>query len=122
MMSKKARSELRNPFYKEVRGVLLAARNRVYRAANFAMVQAYWNVGRLVVEEEQRGKARAGYAEFLIPRLAQRLTQDLGRGFTETNLKYFRMFYLAFPGTTFPEIRHTLCDELTWSHYRALTA
>jgi hypothetical protein len=92
---------------------------RAYRAANIAMVEAYWSVGQLIVEEEQRGNARAEYAAFLIPTLSKRLTQEFGRGFTKTNLKYFRQFYLAFSGRD-GEIGHTLCDLLSWSHYRLL--
>lgn len=112
---------LREGFYKEVIAVLGCARARAYHATNFAMVEAYWEIGRLIVVEEQRGESRAEYAAFLLPRLAARLTREYGRGYTETNLKYLRLFYLAFPAACMKEIRHTLCDELTWSHYRALT-
>jgi predicted nuclease of restriction endonuclease-like (RecB) superfamily len=112
-----AESELRAEFYREVSGVLRDARARTYRAINTAMLHAYWSVGRLIVEEEQRGSSRADYAAFVIPRLAIRLTHEFGRGFTATNLKYFRQFYLAFKRG---KIGHTLCDQLTWSHYRVL--
>lgn len=60
------------------------------------MVQAYWEIGRVIVEEEQKGKKRAGYGEALLAELSRRLTKDFGKGFTETNLKYMRQFYLAF--------------------------
>jgi predicted nuclease of restriction endonuclease-like (RecB) superfamily len=113
-------TELRAGFYREVSDVLRKARARAYRAINSTMVEAYWNVGRLIVEEEQRGSVRAEYAAFLIPKLAMRLTREFGRGFRETNLKYFRQFYLAFSRQEGAEIRHTLCDELSWSHYRLL--
>lgn len=113
-------TELRAEFYREVSDVLRKARARAYRAVNFTMVEAYWSVGRLIVEEEQRGSSRAEYAAFLIPKLALRLTREFGRGFRETNLKYFRQFYLAFSRQEGAEIRHTLCDVLSWSHYRLL--
>jgi predicted nuclease of restriction endonuclease-like (RecB) superfamily len=119
-MVKHPTSNLRARFYKEVAAVLRSARARAFRAVNFAMVEAYWNVGRLIVEEEQRGKSRAEYAAFVIPNLALRLTSELGRGFGEANLKNFRQFYLAFPHVERGEIGYTLCSELTWSHYRVL--
>lgn len=94
--------------------MLEQARDRAYHAVNSTMVQAYWEVGRRIVDE-QGGESRAAYGKALISELSRRLTEDYGRGFTATNLKYMRQFYLAFPKG------HTLCDELTWSHYRALS-
>ncbi len=107
-------------FYQAVRDVLNAARSNAYRAVNFAMVEAYWKVGRMIVEEEQQGKERAEYGALLIRNLSEILTAEFGKGFTETNLRYFRQFYLIFPAAEREGIRHTLCDELTWSHYRLL--
>jgi predicted nuclease of restriction endonuclease-like (RecB) superfamily len=117
------------PLYREIRAVLESARAGAYRAVNAAMVQAYWNVGRLIVEHEQGGRKRAAYGEAVLDDLSQRLTADFGKGFTTTNLKYMRSFYQAFP------IRHALRDEsaaatkslpsmlrpeLSWTHYRLL--
>ena len=81
--------------YREIRSVLEQARASAYRAVNFAMVQAYWQVGRLIVEHEQKGKSRAAYGEAVFASLAERLTRDLGRGFDERNLWYMRSFFLA---------------------------
>ena len=100
--------------YTRIRDVLDSSRARAYQAVNTSMVQAYWNIGRLIVEEEQKGKARAGYGEELIKGLSVKLQKEYGKGFTATNLKYFRQFYLSFP------IGHTLSDQLTWTHYRRL--
>lgn len=107
--------------YREVRAVLEQARASAYRAVNFAMVAAYWQVGRLIVEHEQGGRRRAGYGEALLESLSNKLTSEFGRGFTATNLRYMRQFYLAFP------IHHALRDksptlrkELSWTHYRLL--
>jgi len=107
-------------FYQSVADILRTARANVYRAVNFAMVEAYWEVGCKIVEEEQRGKERAAYGAALLRNLSIRLTAEFKKGFTETNLKYFRQFYLAFPAQSVSGIRHTLCDRLTWSHYRLL--
>jgi len=85
------------------------------------MVQAYWQVGRLIVESEQGGQKRAAYGETVLDELSRRLTAEFGRGFTATNLRYMRQFYQAFP------IHHALRDELpglrpelSWTHYRLL--
>lgn len=94
--------------------VLIAARSHAYRAVNFAMVKAYWNVGRLIIEAEQRGKTRAEYGKHLIKELSIKLTKDYGKGFNERNLWYIRNFYLIFPKV------NALRAELTWTHYRLL--
>ena len=114
------RDALRDEFYQSVAEVLRNARRTVYRTINFTIVEAYWNVGRMIVEEEQQGKERAQYGASLIKNLSVRLSAEFGKGYTETNLKYFRQFYLTFPAVTATEIRHALRGELRWTHYRAL--
>jgi predicted nuclease of restriction endonuclease-like (RecB) superfamily len=116
----RAAINLRPKFYKTVSAVVRRARTQVCRAVNTAMVETYWNVGRLIYEEEQQGSARAQYAAYLITNLAVRLTKEFGRGYGEANLRNFRQFYLSFPEVDGAPIRYTLCSELTWSHYRAL--
>lgn len=100
--------------YDEVRHIIEQGRNTVYRAANAAMVHSYWQIGKLIVEEEQKGEERAEYGIALIKGLAFRLSSDYGKGFTETNLKYMRQFYNHFGNG------HALRDELSWTHYRLL--
>lgn len=77
--------------------IIEAARGTVARSVNSAMVNAYWLVGQEIVEVEQSGRRRAGYGEALVQGLAHRLTERFGQGFTETNIKRMRQFYLAFP-------------------------
>ena len=127
------------PLYREIRTVLELARTGAYRAVNAAMMQAYWNVGRLIVEHEQGGAKRAMYGEAVLEDLSRRLTTDFGRGFDVTNLRKMRQFYRMFEirdavrlesGRTKRDalrlvsgveaIRHMACDELSWSHYRLL--
>ncbi|MHB8579334.1 MAG: PDDEXK nuclease domain-containing protein [Ignavibacteriaceae bacterium] len=91
--------------YNDIKIILEDARQRSYRAVNFLMVEAYWNIGRLIVEEEFKWKKRADYGSFLIKEISNKLTKDFGEGFTETNVRYFRLFFLAFP------IHHALRDE-----------
>jgi len=93
------------PLYRDIRAVLDAARAGAYRAVNREMVEAYWHVGRLIVEHEQGGRRRAAYGEAVLEDLSGRLTAEFGRGFDVRNLRYMRQFYLAFP------IHHALGDE-----------
>lgn len=101
-------------FISDIKALINEARMHIVRSVNTAMVVTYWEIGRRIVEEEQNGSNRAEYGKYLIENLAKELTADFGKGFGATNLKYFRQFYLTFP------IRHTLCGELSWSHYRLL--
>jgi predicted nuclease of restriction endonuclease-like (RecB) superfamily len=91
--------------YGQIREILANARAQAYRAVNFAMVQAYWEIGRVIVEEEQQGKATAEYGEYLIKEISSRLSKEFGKGFTLSNIKYFRQFYLSF------QIGHALRDQ-----------
>ncbi|MCR5822149.1 MAG: DUF1016 N-terminal domain-containing protein [Bacteroidales bacterium] len=99
--------------FSSIANVLIEARGKVYRAVNFVMVQAYWEIGRLITEDELRGR-RADYGKEVMKNLSLRLTQEFGKGFDESNLRYMRLFYKTFP------ICDTLRHELTWSHYRRL--
>ncbi|QMW01877.1 PDDEXK nuclease domain-containing protein [Spirosoma foliorum] len=101
-------------FYERIKTVLDGARQHAYRAVNFAMVEAYWHIGQLIVEEEQQGNSRAEYGSGLLKYLAQRLTNDFGKGFDEREMRRIRQFYLTF------QIRDALRPELSWTHYRLL--
>ena len=100
--------------FAEIREVLVTARRTAYKAVNFAMVTAYWNVGRLIVEDEQQGNTRAEYGKAILADLAKRLTDEFGKGFDERELRRIRQFYLVFPKWD------ALRPELTWTHYRLL--
>ncbi|MCY7310151.1 MAG: PDDEXK nuclease domain-containing protein [Chitinophagaceae bacterium] len=91
--------------YIDIKTILEQARESAVRSVNFAMVIAYWKIGERIVEEELKYQKRAGYGEKIIDALALRLTNNFGKGFTSTNLRYMRLFYLAFP------IHHSLRDE-----------
>jgi len=125
--------------YRAVRTVLDQARASAYRTVNVAMVRAYWQVGWLIVEHEQKGQERATYGEAVLEELSRRLMAEFGRGFDVTNLRKMRQFYRMFEirdavrlesGKTKRDaprlvsavetIRHTVYDELSWSHYRLL--
>lgn len=82
--------------YQEVRSILIEARQSAYRAVNFAMVQAYWRIGYLIVEHEQAGMERAEYGKALLEEVSVRLRTEFGKGFDVTNLRKMRQFYLLF--------------------------
>lgn len=100
-------------FYNDIKAILLDARNRVYQTANFTMVEAYWNIGKIIIEE-QGGSEKAEYGAGLLKELSRQMTQDFGKGFTVANLKNMRQFYLTFPNG------YALRSELSWTHYRLL--
>ena len=100
--------------YSEIKETLLLSRNQAYSAVNFAMVQAYWQIGRIIVEHEQNGNARADYGKSVLQELSSRLTKDFGKGFSVRTLQQMKKFYVVFPNT------NALRSQLTWTHYRLL--
>ena len=129
-----------DPLFDRIVTILEQARENVVRAVNTNMVAAYWLIGREIVEEVQQGKGRAEYGKKVVEDLSARLTNRYGKGFSITNIWYFKQFYLAFParyqiphplgGESLapPRKSNPLGDEfqqgfspqLSWSHYRAL--
>ena len=103
-----------NQLFVQIKGGLDEARKHISKTVNTAMVHAYWQVGKHIVEYEQRGSQRAEYGKGIAANLSKRLTAEYGDGFTPTNLKLTRQFYLCFPKG------HTLCDQLSWSYCRQL--
>lgn len=100
--------------YDEIKTVLLQARAKAYSAVGSAMVTAYWSIGKLIVEYEQKGDERAEYGKAVLNGVAERLTADFGTGFDYRNLAYMRKFFRLFPNV------NALRSELTWTHYRSL--
>jgi predicted nuclease of restriction endonuclease-like (RecB) superfamily len=105
-------------FFTDVRSILASARQQAYTAVNAAMVQAYWQIGQRIVEEEQGGQAKAVYGERLLPELSRALTSEFGKGFSYANLRNFRQFYLTYPGED--EICYALRSKLSWTHHRLI--
>jgi predicted nuclease of restriction endonuclease-like (RecB) superfamily len=98
----------------ELRTLLEKSRCTLQKSVNSAMVLTYWQVGQLIVEDEQQGEARARYGKQVLKQLAITLTSEFGKGFDLRNLRNMRQFYQTFP------IRNALRTELSWTHYRAL--
>jgi len=146
-MAKKIAAPATSPIYGRVREILEAARSNIARTVNTTQVIANWLIGREIIEEEQKGKRRAGYGAKLLAELSEQLGRDYGRGYSVDNLEAFRQFYLEYPGLisetvsrnlVFPAISETpsrksdgpdsagswqpgmLNPNLSWSHYRQL--
>lgn len=100
-------------FYNQIKEILVNARSQVYAAANSAMVQAYWSIGKSIYEQQGKSE-RAEYGQQLLQDLSHQLTNDFGKGFTPSNLRNMRQFYLTFPN------RYALRNNLSWTHYRML--
>lgn len=98
----------------DIRQLITKARAQVKQTVNTAMVQTYWHIGRLIVEDEQQGQTRAEYGKAQIKQLSEQLTKEFGKGFSGRNLRNMRAFYLAFPN------RQTLSAKLSWSHFNKL--
>ncbi len=97
-----------------VKEIINQSRERVFRVANSTLLLTYWQIGQLIVEDEQQGKERAEYGKFVLKNLSKKLTFEFGKGFDESNLRNMRSFFQAFP------IRDAVRHELSWTHYRLL--
>jgi predicted nuclease of restriction endonuclease-like (RecB) superfamily len=120
--------------YSRIAGLLQAAKQNVVRAVNQTMVYTYYEIGRMIVEDEQQGKERAEYGKQILEDLSLKLTRDFGKGFSTVNLRQMRAFYLVY------SIQQTISAELqpgeneesristtplpkfnlSWSHYLKL--
>ena len=103
-------------FYNKVSALLNEARNSVVQTVNKTMVITYFEIGRMIVEEEQNGKERAKYGKHILKELSKRLHAEFGKGFSVDNLENMRRFYLVYGNSeTLSRI-----SNLSWSHYLKL--
>ncbi len=107
--------EKKDPLFSAIREIVSQARQQAYRSSNAILLRMYWEIGRLIVEDEQGGSAKATYGKAVLKNLSRELTLEFGSGFDESNLRNIRQFYLAFP------IRDAVRHELSWTHYRILS-
>ena len=105
--------DLHGNTYDKVRETVLIAKNKVFSAINFAMVEAYWEIGKEIFEAQGKSQ-RAEYGKGLLEYLSKELTAEFGEGYTVSNLRNMRQFYFMF------EKRYALRSELSWTHYRML--
>jgi len=103
-------------FYDQITDLLKAAREAVVKSVNHTMVITYFEIGKLIVNKEQQGEEKAKYGQNLIVELSDKLSKEFGMGFSATNIKQMRTFYLTYSKGQMPS------DEfkLSWSHYLKL--
>ena len=102
-------------FVSDVHSIIERGRQQAYASVGQISIATFWNVGRRIVEEEQRGETRAAYGKQLIKNLAETLVPQYGNSYSKRNLDYYRKFYLLFPDL---EIVNTCVHNLEWSHIR----
>ncbi len=100
--------------FQSIRDIINQSREKVFRVANSTLLLTYWQIGQLIVKDEQNGKERAEYGKSVLKNLSKKLTLEFGKGFDESNLRNMRSFFQAFP------IRDAVRHELSWTHYRLL--
>jgi predicted nuclease of restriction endonuclease-like (RecB) superfamily len=101
--------------FSEVSEVITESKQLAFRNNNSILLQAYWKIGRLIVEDEQHGNSKAIYGKAVLKNLAKYLSIEFGKGFDERNLNNIRAFYTAFP------IWNAVRTELSWTHYRIIS-
>ncbi len=106
--------ELKRSLVEEIQNIISASQARAIRSVDTERVLMYWQIGKVIFEEEQQGKDRAGYGDFLIRTLSEVLVLHYGTGFSYRQLNLFRQFYRMFP------IVNALRSQLSWTHYRTL--
>jgi collagenase-like PrtC family protease len=106
------------PLLHEVAALLHNARARAYCTINMQMVQTYWQIGQRIANAEQQGKDRANYGDYLLSQLSRHLTQTLGKGFSEANLRNMRQFYTTF--SNFDQFATQCVANLSWTNIRLI--
>ena len=127
MKGEVAVNDVKIQFYEKVSDLLEQARRNVKSAVNLSMVYTYYEIGKIIIEEEQNGNNRAEYGKYILKELSKHLTEKFGKGFSVTNLKMIRKFYLTYVND---QISQTVFDQfknlpktdtgrqfyLSWSH------
>jgi len=103
-----------NLLYQTIKDLVVKARDLAYRNSNTILLKLYWEIGKIIVTNEQGGKAKAVYGKAVLKNLSKLLILEFGSGFEERNLNNMRAFYLAFP------IWNAVRTELSWTHYRII--
>ena len=106
--------ELKKDLIQQIQAIISAAKDRAIRSVDTERVLMYWQIGKVILEEEQEGKERAGYGEFLIKSLSENLQPQFGSGFSIRQLERYRQFYRMFPIAT------AVRTQFSWTHYKTL--
>lgn len=97
-----------NMLVNDLRSIVSKARSKAFAAVNYSLVERNWRIGQRIVEQEQNGASRAEYGKHVIEVASAALTEEFGKGFSETNIRTFRKFFLIFNNL---EIQQTLSAE-----------
>ncbi len=115
---RKIENNINVDFYNRIAELLKSARKSVVQAVNKTMLYTYFEIGRMIVEEEQKGEKRAEYGKKILKGLSERLNKEFGRGFSVDNLENMRRFYLTYSiSETVSRISNKVDFQLSWSHY-----
>ena len=117
MASNKSQIPVSPKFISDIRNIIETGQRHAYAAAGHIAIATYWNIGKRIVDEEQKGNNRAEYGTHLIAGLAEHLKNKYGAGYGKRNLAYYRKFYILFNNR---EILHEFVQNLTWTHIRRL--
>ena len=104
-------------FYQDIHAILDDEKSKTYETANNIMTYAYWNVGKRIIEQEQKGNRKAKYGSYLIKRLSQELSDEYGTGFSVANIRNCRQLYLTFPKESYG---YSMIGKIHWSHLRTI--
>lgn len=105
---------IKQELIQQIQGIIAQSREKAIRSVDTERVLMYWQIGRVIFEEEQQGEDRATYGTFLIQGLADELLPQFGSGFSVRQLELCRQFFRIFP------IANALRSQLSWTHYRML--
>lgn len=94
-----------------IKEIIITSRKNIVHSVNTEMLSAYWNIGRIIIENEQKNKERAQYGEQTLKHISKLLKEELGNGFSISNLQFMRRLFLTYPN------QQTLSVKLSWSHY-----
>jgi hypothetical protein len=95
----------------QIKNLIFDARHNIEKQVNTTMLMTYWNIGKIIVEYEQAGNIKAEYGKKLLKNISKQLSNEIGKGFSVSNLQMMRRFFLEYP------IQQTVSVKLSWSHY-----
>ena len=98
--------------FSAIKNIVVQAKKVAYRSNNTILLNMYWEIGKLIVQDEQGGNAKAAYGKAVLKNLSKQLTLEFGKGFDDRNLRNIRQFYLSF------QKRDALRHKLSWTHFR----
>jgi predicted nuclease of restriction endonuclease-like (RecB) superfamily len=114
MKSNEMKQLINNHIIEDIRNLLINSRVQLQQTINSVMVQTYWHIGKIIVEDEQKGELRAEYGKKQLEQISKTLSEEFGKGFDARNLRNMRQFYLTFP------IWNAVSTKLSWTHYRVV--